>query len=281
MTARNPTASPALGDRRFDAVVDMSAYFSDWTRAAADGADRAGRPLRLHLERRGLPTLGGASVAGVDTVRTDSDLGRLRPREGRLRAPALGRSCRGALRGDGVPASRSSSAPATSPTGSRSSSAGSTTDRPILLPGGGSALNQFVYADDVARAIVATLERPEVAGGQAYNCLHPRPITNRGWVELCADVLGVDAEIVSIDESELGVAAETVDLTNIVFPYPAEHYVLDGSKLVRELGIEMATGNRRMIEEYAAWWESLAEKPPLRGYERENAALSRLGLPTV
>ena len=84
-----------------------------------------------------------------------------------------------------------------------------------------------------------------------------------------------------IDEAELGVAAETVDLTNLVFPYPAEHYVLDGTKLTRELGVEMTTPNRRMIEEYAAWWETLTEKPALRSYERENAALTALGLPTI
>jgi nucleoside-diphosphate-sugar epimerase len=153
--------------------------------------------------------------------------------------------------------------------------------RPILLPGGGDALNQFVYAHDVARAIVAALERPDAAGGQAYNCTHAKAITNRGWVELCADVLGVEARLVSIDEHELGVAAETVDLTNIVFPYPAEHYVLDGAKLTRELGVEMTTGNRRMIEEYAAWWLTRSETPPLRAYQRENGALTALGLPIV
>jgi hypothetical protein len=86
---------------------------------------------------------------------------------------------------------------------------------------------------------------------------------------------------VAIDEEALGVALTTVDLTNIVFPYPAEHYALDGSKLTRELGVEMTTGNLRMIEEYAGWWHSLAEKPALRSYARENAALTALGLPTI
>ena len=62
-------------------------------------------------------------------------------------------------------ASRSSSAPGISPTASRSSSAGSRQDRPILLPGRREAVNQFVYADDVARALVAALERPDRRGG--------------------------------------------------------------------------------------------------------------------
>jgi nucleoside-diphosphate-sugar epimerase len=275
-----PDGLAGLGEQRFDAVVDMSAYFSDWTRAAADGL--TGRVAHYVFISSGAVYRPSAELPWPEStpfgpIPIWGAYGREKVASERLlwEAHAEGRFAVTAFRfpfilGPGNFADRESFAFGRLSTG-----------RPILLPGDGSALNQFVYAEDVARAIVATLERPEVAGGQAYNCLHPRPITNRGWVELCADVLGVDAEIVSIDESELGVAAETVDLTNIVFPYPAEHYVLDGSKLTRELGVEMATGNRRMIEEYGAWWESLADKPPLRAYERENAALSRLGLPTL
>jgi nucleoside-diphosphate-sugar epimerase len=138
-----------------------------------------------------------------------------------------------------------------------------------------------VYAEDVARAIVATLERPDVAAGHAYNCTYERAITNRGWVELCAEVLGVPAQIVPVDVDELGVRSPTVDLTNIVFPYPDEHYALDGRKLTRDLGVEMTTPNRRMLEEFLAWWETLPERPGLRSYERENQALRALGLPVI
>jgi nucleoside-diphosphate-sugar epimerase len=155
--------------------------------------------------------------------------------------------------------------------------------RPILLPDGGQALNQFVYVDDVARALVAALECPDAAASQAYNCTYSRAITNRGWVggwvELCADALGVEAKIVSIDEKVLEVAMATVDLTNLVFPYPSEHYVLDGTKLTRELGTKITTGNRRMLEEYANWWELAADHSPRR-YEREDKALAALGMTT-
>ena len=180
-----------------------------WTRVA----------LRVHLERSGVPSVGGAPVARGDAVWTDPDLGSVRPREGRLGADPLGCPGRRRIRrhafrfpfilGPGNFADRESFVFGRLAAG-----------RPILLPAGGSALNQFVYAEDVARAIVATLERPDIAGGQAYNCTYAKPITNRGWVAMCADVLGVEAELVAIDEAELGVASPTVDLGNIVFPYP-------------------------------------------------------------
>jgi len=270
----------ALGGARFDAVVDMSAYFSGWTRAAADALDgRVGHYVFISSGAVYRPSaeLPWPESTPFGPIPIWGGYGREKVASERIvwEAQAEGRYAVTCLRfpfilGPGNFADRESFV-----------FGRLAADRPILLPGGGTALNQFVYAEDVAGAIVATLERPDVAGGQAYNCTYANPITNRGWVELCASVLGVEPRLVPIDEAELGVAAETVDLANVVFPYPAEHYVLDGAKLTRELGVAITTGNRRMIEEYAIWWEALATKPPLRSYEREDAALAALGLPTV
>jgi len=275
-----PDALAALGEARFDAVVDMSAYFSEWTRAAAVALD--GRVSHYVFISSGAVYRPSAELPWPEStpfgpIPIWGDYGREKVASERVlwEAHAEGRYAVTCFRfpfilGPGNFADRESFV-----------FGRIAADRPILLPGGGTALNQFVYAEDVARAIVATLERPDVAGGQAYNCTHPGAITNRGWVELCAEVLGREARLVAIDEAELGVAAETVDLGNIVFPYPAEHYVLDGAKLSRELGVTMTTGNRRMIEEYATWWDALATRPPLRSYARESAALAALGLAIV
>jgi nucleoside-diphosphate-sugar epimerase len=269
-----------LGSERFDAVVDMSAYFSDWTRAAAEAL--SGRVSHYVFISSGavyrpLPELPWSEATPFGPMPNWGRYGEEKVASEQLLwdAYAAGRFALTTFRfpfilGPENFADRESFVFGRLAAG-----------RPILLPGGGTALNQFVYAEDVARAIVATLERPDVAGGEAYNCTYAKPITNRGWVELCAAVLGLEPQLVAIDEAQLGVAAETVDLANIVFPYPAEHYVLDGTKLTRELGVEMTTPNIRMLQEYAAWWDTLTDKPALRAYERENKALSALGLPTV
>jgi nucleoside-diphosphate-sugar epimerase len=275
-----PDGLAGLGSARFDAVVDISAYFSDWTRAAADAL--TGRVAHYVFISSGAVYRPAAELPWPESTPFGPNplwgsYGREKIASERLLWEA---------HGDGRFAVTSFRLPFILGPGNFADRESFVfgrlaARRPILLPGGGTALNQFVYAEDVARAIVATLERPEVAGGEAYNCTHRNPITNRGFVELCAQVHGTEAQIVPIDEQALGVAADTVDLTNIVFPYPNDHYVLDGSKLTRELGVEMSTGNRRMVEEYRAWWEGLAEQPPLRAYGRENAALAALGLPAV
>jgi nucleoside-diphosphate-sugar epimerase len=275
-----PDALAGLGEARFDAVVDMSAYFSEWTRAAVETlGGRVGHYVfissgAVYRPRAELPWSESTPFGPLPIWGT---YGQEKVASERLlwEAHAADRFVATSFRFPFILGPENFADRESFVVGRL------TRGRPVLLPGGGSSLNQFVYAKDVARAIVASLDRPGVAAGEAYNCTHPSAITNRGWVELCAEVLGLDAEVVPIDEAALGVAAETVDLTNIVFPYPDEHYVLDGAKLTRELGVEMTTGNRRMLEEYAAWWETLAEKPPLRAYARENAALAALGLPTI
>jgi nucleoside-diphosphate-sugar epimerase len=154
--------------------------------------------------------------------------------------------------------------------------------RPLLLPGGGSAVNQFVHVEDAARALVAALERPDRSGGEAFNCGYDRAITNRGFVELCATVLGESAEVIAIDEAALGVASPTVDLTDVVFPFPDEHYVLDSSRLRERLGFEARLDNRRMVEQFVDDWQKgdAAQRAPRR-YAREERALEALGWPTT
>ncbi len=272
----HPDGLAGLGDARFDAVLDLSGYFSDWTRSAAETL--TGRVAHYVFVSSGAVYRPSAELPWPESTPfgpnpTWGRYGEEKVASEKLlwEAHAHGRYAVTCFRfpfilGPGNFADRESFVFSRLEAG-----------RPILLPAGGLALNQFVYVDDVARALVASLERPDVAAGQAYNCTYNRAITNRGWVELCADVLGIDAKIVSIDEKALDVATDTVDLTNLVFPYPSEHYVLDGAKLTRELDTKMTTGNRRMLEEYASWWES-APDHSTRRYEREDKALVALGM---
>ena len=98
-----PDGLAGLADERFDAVVDLSAYFSDWTRAAIDSlAGRVGHYVFISSGAVYRPDP-GAAVAGNDAVRSDPHLGSLRAREGRLGADALAGVRAGRLRGHDVP----------------------------------------------------------------------------------------------------------------------------------------------------------------------------------
>ena len=271
-----PDGLAAIGDARFDAVLDLSAYFSDWTRSAAEAlADRTAHYVFISSGAVYRPSgeLPWPETTPFGPIPIWGRYGEEKVASERLlwEAHAEGRFAVTVFRfpfilGPGNFADRESFVFSRLEAG-----------RPILLPGGGEALNQFVYSEDVAQALVAALEWPDRSGGEAYNCTYRSAITNRAWVELCADVAGIEAQCMPIDEEALGVAADSVDLTDLVFPYPAQHYVLDPSKLARDLGVEAKVGNRRMIEEWAAWWETVSDHSPRR-YAREDRALAALDL---
>lgn len=145
--------------------------------------------------------------------------------------------------------------------------------RPIFLSGGGVALNQHLHVEDATAAIERVLSRPDRSAGYAFNCGLPRGITNRGFVELCAQELGEEANLIAIDEQELGIAQSVFDLTDLVFPFPAEHYLLDCSLLRERLGFEPRRGNREILRDFIAGWDH--DRPP-RSYPREDRALAAL-----
>lgn len=265
-----------LDGERFDAVLDMSAYFAEWTAAAVAS-------LRGRVRHYVFISSGAVYRPSPELPWRESTPFGPNPIWGRYgEEKVASERMLWAEHADGSFAVTSFRFPfilGPANFADRESFVFSRLEarRPVLLPGAGTSLNQFVFAEDVAKALVVALERPDVTGGEAYNCAYERGITNHGWVQLCADIAGIDAEIVPIDEAELGVQSATVDLTDIVFPYPSEHYLLDGTKLARDLGVAMTNGNRRMLEEYFAWWETHPDHTPRR-YAREDRALAALGL---
>lgn len=78
-------------------------------------------------------------------------------------------------------------------------------DRPVIIPGDGSATMQWVHADDVARAMQVAAQT-EVAVGSAYNLGNDPPITQVEWVQACARAAGREAKLVFIPREQLHAA---------------------------------------------------------------------------
>src|SRR5262249_18812433 len=66
---------------------------------------------------------------------------------------------------------------------------------PILLPGDGKAVQHFVTGGEVAHAIVAVLEAFEDGGWRAFNVASPAYASLEGFVEICAEVAGVESVV--------------------------------------------------------------------------------------
>jgi nucleoside-diphosphate-sugar epimerase len=69
--------------------------------------------------------------------------------------------------------------------------------RPVIVPGDGKRLMQFVYVDDLVEACLAALESPG-ATGQAFNVAHEKALTQAEAVAAFASAMAKQASIVNV-----------------------------------------------------------------------------------
>jgi len=69
--------------------------------------------------------------------------------------------------------------------------------RPIIIPGDGHRLMQFVYVNDLVHALARAMEEPR-AVGEAFNIGDPKPLTQVEFVERLAKVAGVEPALVRV-----------------------------------------------------------------------------------
>lgn len=88
--------------------------------------------------------------------------------------------------------------------------------RAILLPDDGTAFLHFIYVDDLARAHLSLIGHEETLG-QAFNIVSSEAITIEGYIDIIAEISGVEAEKVYLDSRVLK------ELERPVFPFPMTH----------------------------------------------------------
>ena len=97
--------------------------------------------------------------------------------------------------------------------------------RPVLVPGDGGWLRQFGHVEDLANAMAAMLGDRR-AFGRAYNVSGEESVTQVGFVELIAEVVGRRLTIVPVPKAPFG--------QNLVYDC---HAVYTTTRVRRELGI--------------------------------------------
>ena len=97
--------------------------------------------------------------------------------------------------------------------------------RPVLVPGDGGWLRQFGHVEDLANAMAAMLGDGR-AFGRAYNVSGEESVTQVGFVELIAEVVGQRLTMVPVPKAPFG--------QNLVYDC---HAVYTTTRVRRELGI--------------------------------------------
>jgi nucleoside-diphosphate-sugar epimerase len=74
--------------------------------------------------------------------------------------------------------------------------------RPIILPGDGRRLMQFVFVKDLVAALIATMSTPNTVG-HAFNVANSRALTQAEVVEMIARAAGKTAEVVRVPRERI------------------------------------------------------------------------------
>jgi nucleoside-diphosphate-sugar epimerase len=117
----------------------------------------------------------------------------------------------------------------------------------IVLPDGGWYLYQHGYAENVAHALLLSIDQRAVAAGKSYNCADERQLTLRQMVEVIAAEMGREIEIVSVPKEIASVARP------FIFQEHLDHSILDLFKLKSELGYRDVVSPAEGFARTARW----------------------------
>lgn len=151
--------------------------------------------------------------------------------------------------------------------------------RPILLPGDGSRLMQFVFVDDYVDAAIAAAEN-DIAVGQAYNTANPQPITQQALVAAFAEAADCPMpEMISMEREALFALGGNIFEPPFYFGqyYDMPPITENTSKAKKELGFSttpFVAGLRRTFE----WYKQTPQPKPDFSFDNKAIAASkRLG----
>ncbi|HVN28527.1 MAG TPA: NAD-dependent epimerase/dehydratase family protein [Candidatus Binataceae bacterium] len=119
--------------------------------------------------------------------------------------------------------------------------------RAIIVPEAGLSINHCGYVENAAHAVLLAIDKPEASAGQIYNCGDERQLTLRQAIEVIAQALSHDLEIVSMPW-EFAIPARPM-----ISQASTTHRLLDMTKLKTQLGYHDVVAPERGLEITARW----------------------------
>ena len=271
-----PGALEQFKDSKFDAVIDFSAYASDWV-------EQAGNFFAGKISRYIFISTGAVYTSSqVFPITEDFPKGPPHPfapyAAEKIRSESLLRefSSKGAF---DTTALRLPFVMGPDNYEDRESFVFSRllSKQPIFLANGGKSIHSFIYAGDVASAIVRILSLIRSKGSEEFNLAIPQATTSRGFVDLASEVCGIEPTVISYQPEEFQIDTNNFDLKNVAFPFPANNAYLSSEKILHRLGFAPAYDLKSMLAEYYEWWMKGPNKTP-KEYPLESRIKEAFGM---
>lgn len=152
--------------------------------------------------------------------------------------------------------------------------------RPIIIPGDGHRLMQFVYVSDLVEALVRSMVEPR-AVGEAFNIGDPKPLTHFEFVEKLAHVSNTEANLVRVPRDTIVQAGGNP----MQEPYYFGEYLdippitENIGKVTRMLKMKLTPTDAGLRDTYR--WYTRNHKPRTAGFEFDDKlmGMARTGSP--
>ena len=271
-----PGALEQFKDSKFDAVIDFSAYASDWV-------EQAGNFFAGKISRYIFISTGAVYTSSqVFPITEDFPKGPPHPfapyAAEKIRSESLLRefSSKGAF---DTTALRLPFVMGPDNYEDRESFVFSRllSKQPIFLANGGKSIHSFIYAGDVASAIVRILSLIRSKGSEEFNLAIPQATTSRGFVDLASEVCGIEPTVISYQPEEFQIDTINFDLKNVAFPFPENNAFLSSEKILTRLGFAPAYDLKSMLSVYYEWWMKGPNKAP-KEYPLESRIKEAFGM---
>ena len=118
---------------------------------------------------------------------------------------------------------------------------------PIILPGNGQALIQFVFAEDVAKSI-ALIAKKQIAG--IFNCAGDEAITLKGLVEEMGRIMQLKPKLRYNPEAD----GDKFDISE--FPFANANLLCDNAKL-KNMGVVFTSLQKGLQEDYESYYKNI------------------------
>jgi nucleoside-diphosphate-sugar epimerase len=150
-------------------------------------------------------------------------------------------------------------------------------DRPVLVPNSGESVKSFIYAGDVAKALLTLTRAGSHVDGEAFNIAIPEGITGMGFVRICSEVVGKEAKVHFVDPNHPSLQQQGFNLRDMLFPFPDSTGYLDYRKLQNHTGFVPRYSLKEAVSEFYEDMITRGDTSPRR-YELEDRALALLNL---
>lgn len=145
--------------------------------------------------------------------------------------------------------------------------------RPIIIPGDGHRLMQFVYVNDLVDALIRALTEPR-AVGEAFNIADPKPVTQVEFVERLAKAANLEATLVRVSRDVIQQAGGNAMEEPYYFGeyYDVPPITENIGKVTRVLKMKLTPSEAGLKETYR--WYTRNHRPRTAGFEFDDKILS-------